>query len=86
MLRNKENTGINKNRRQIYYDVLLILGTLGAYCAVFILFYHRFGGAIAAFAVLPVIMAAWLWGVRAGIIFSLLMLPINTILFNILIA
>ena len=68
-----------KNWMDHFWAILSII----VYGFIFIMFYDRVGGGIAAFGVLPVITVAWLWGLKAGILFGLLMFAINTILFNI---
>jgi PAS domain S-box-containing protein len=52
------------------------------YILTFILLFPSRGLAIGALATLPVIVVAWFWGTRAGLVAVLLSLPINTILYN----
>lgn len=46
---------------------------------------HRFvGNSIAAFSILPAIVIAGLFGVRIGILFAVLLIPLDTLLFNVI--
>ncbi len=53
-----------------------------AYGITFILLYESLGNAIASFCVLPVVVAAWLWGKRAGFAAWILVIIVNAALFN----
>ena len=66
-----------------WVDHFWVMLSIIVYGSAFLLLYDKVGGAIAAFGVLPVITAAWLWGLKAGVLFGLLVFVINTILFNI---
>ncbi len=59
----------------------VVLLTALLYAVALILYYDRMPG-IATFGVIPVLVAAWLFGLRGGIIAALLFIPFDTILFN----
>ncbi|MCI0395946.1 MAG: response regulator [Chloroflexi bacterium] len=66
--------------------VRLVLGlvTLVVYIIIFALFYPYVGPGIAAFSPAPVGIIGWLFGFRAGLLASLLFLPLHTLLLNLL--
>ena len=61
--------------------VVFVIGVAGAYIPIFLTLYSRMGLGLAALSGLPVIAAGWLFGVRAGLVAWLLLLPINALLF-----
>ena len=62
--------------------VLFSLAAVGAYVLAFFTLYRLNGPGTAALAIAPVLAVAWLWGLRGGLIFGFLTLPLNALLFN----
>jgi PAS domain S-box-containing protein len=62
---------------------LLILGTIEGYVLLFLLLYPVLGGGVAALAILPTTAIAWDTGVWGGFFFGVLVLPLNTLLLNV---
>lgn len=60
----------------------LMLATVGTHVLLFLLLYPRLGLSVTTLAVLPVVVAAWLWGLRAGLIAGGLGTLLNTVLAN----
>ena len=58
------------------------LAAVGAYVLAFFPLYRLNGPGTAALATVPVVVLAWLWGLRGGLIVGFLTLPLNTLLFN----
>ncbi len=66
----------------IWLKVSIFLGSFGLYVAVFFALYSDFGTSAAAFLMVPVILTAWLWGMRGGLAAALLAFPLNPLLFS----
>ncbi len=66
----------------IWLKVSILLGSLGLYVAVSLVLYSDFGASAAVFLILPVILAAWLWGLWGGLVVGLLAFPLNPLLFS----
>ena len=62
--------------------VVFSLAAVGAYVLSFFPLYQLNGPGTAALATVPVVVLAWLWGLRGGVIVGVLTLPLNTLLFN----
>jgi PAS domain S-box-containing protein len=62
--------------------IAVTLSVLAGYVLLFFLLYPRQGAGIAALAILPVLAAAGLWGLRAGLLAGLFSIPLNTLLLN----
>jgi HD-GYP domain-containing protein (c-di-GMP phosphodiesterase class II) len=62
---------------------LIVFFSVGAYVVVFMALFPSFGPGLGPLATLPVVLAAWFWGLRAGLLAGVLCLPLNTILYNI---
>lgn len=60
----------------------LILVVVAIYVLVFVLLYPHLGSGVATLAVLPVVLAGWLLGARAGLLTGLLSFVLNTLLLN----
>jgi PAS domain S-box-containing protein len=77
---------VEKERKSIfqrwYFHVLLALLSVGLYCMAFVMYYNTLGGAIAAFTIVPLIIIAGLWGVKAGIPAGILLILLNNFLFG----
>ena len=58
------------------------LAAVSAYVLAFFPLYRLNGPWTAALATVPVVVLAWLWGLRGGLIVGFLSLPLNTLLFN----
>ncbi len=78
-----KNTGLLFEKPQLFRDVIIASLSFIVYSAVFIFFYNPLGGAIAALGILPVVIIAWLWGIKPSILAWLLIVLLNTLLFNI---
>lgn len=59
-----------------------VLGTAILYSIVYLNFYDDFGGSLAAFSIVPVIVGAYQRGVRCGVVISIVMILVNTLLMN----
>jgi|GEM_PF-2029629 len=75
-------TRIGHNFQSPPTRVVITLGVVGAYIVMFALLYPFGGMDVAALSLIPVTVAAWLFGLRVGLIGSLLSLLLNTLLFN----
>ena len=62
--------------------VVFSLAAVGAYVLAFFPLYQLNGPGTAALATVPVVVLAWLWGLRGGVIVGVPTLPLNTLLFN----
>ena len=62
--------------------VVFSLAAVGTYVLAFFPLYQLNGPGTAALATVPVVVLAWLWGLRGGLIVGFLTLPLNTLLFN----
>lgn len=68
--------------KQMGKPLVIMLGGLIAYILVFMLFHHAVGPMISALYITVAIAAGWLLGMRGGLLFGLLSIPINSILLH----
>ncbi len=64
--------------------ITIVLGAASGYAVAFLLIVPTVGAQASALAVIPVVTAAWLFGLRAGLLAALLSLPVNLLLFVLL--
>jgi signal transduction histidine kinase len=69
-----------RTKRILVSKTALALGTWAAYVLAFIPLYHLVGSAAPVLAILPVVAMGWLFGMRAGLLASLLSFPLNVLL------
>lgn len=69
---------VSQHRRQL----VLALGGWSLYLLAFVLLFGRAGPGITAAATLPVAVTAWLFGMRAGVVFAILAFPLNIFLIS----
>jgi signal transduction histidine kinase len=69
---------LKPHRRPLF----LLLVTLAGYIGAFVLLHHTIGASIAMFALLPVLVCAWYWGLWAGISAGVLSALLNVLLFH----
>ena len=69
-----------KMKQMVNRRAVLALWIWVGYVLAFIPLYHLAGPIMAALAVLPVVATGWLWGMRAGLLASLLTFPLNMLL------
>jgi diguanylate cyclase (GGDEF)-like protein len=69
-----------KTPANLYLRILLALASLAAYAIAFFLIYPFAGTATLVLAVIPMIIVGWLLGVRGGLVFGILSVPVNNIL------
>jgi PAS domain S-box-containing protein len=62
---------------------VIVAAVVALYAFIFILLFPSRGLVMGTLVALPVVVAAWIWGARAGLLAVLLSLPLNTVLFNI---
>ena len=67
-------------KRSLVSKAALALGTWVAYVLAFIPLYHLVGTPVATLSILPVVAMGWLFGMRAGLLASLLTFPLNVLL------
>ncbi|HTD64702.1 MAG TPA: GGDEF domain-containing protein, partial [Verrucomicrobiae bacterium] len=65
------------------YAALVATAAWSTYVALFVPVYGVAGNATAALILLPVALAAWMRGARAGVISAVLTIPVNALLFQI---
>ena len=61
--------------------VTIAVGSAAMYVVVFVLL-RRYGPQMATLSLLPVALAGWLFGMRIGLLAGLLVIPLNTVLLN----
>ena len=64
--------------------VVLVIWSFVAYSLVIVPLYLGFGGGIGILAAIPVALAGWLLGVKGALLFGLLVIPLHTLLLNLL--
>ena len=74
---------IKKFARQLLQPrAIFSLVVWGLYCLLFIASYKRAGPALTAAATIPVVITAWLFGLRAGVATAVFAFPLNVLLIN----
>ncbi len=71
-----------KTLSNLYLRIGIATGSLGMYVAAFFILYPSVGSSVAAFTVFPAAVAGWLLGIRGGLPFGLISLPLNIFLFR----
>src|SRR5262245_24830055 len=61
--------------------LLIVLASVVIYTVAFFPLYQASGAGIAALALVPTIIAGWFLGLRLGVLFTLLIVVLNTVLF-----
>ncbi len=61
--------------------IYLVMGSVVAYVLSFVPIYSAVGGVAGSLTVLPVVTAGWLLGLSTGVLFGLLSLPLNFLLY-----
>jgi signal transduction histidine kinase len=64
------------------YKWLLVLMLTGLYIGVFQIFYSTYGDRLAFLSCIPVLAAAWLFGLKGGLVAVILAIPGQVLLFN----
>lgn len=67
---------------KFYFQVLVAIFSVVLYSTAYIVLFESVGGAIAAFAIVPLIIIAGLWGVRAGFIGAIIIIFLNHLLIS----
>ena len=57
--------------------VIIISSIIIVYCALFFTFYSALGNAVATLEIIPVVIIAWSFGLRVGVISSLIIAALN---------
>lgn len=65
-------------------SIVLAVSALSIYALLFLVFYPTAGGLMGQAATLPVVLIAWFLGYRAGLIAALVIVPLNTLLLNVM--
>ncbi len=69
-----------KHSSNIYIRIVIAFGSLGVYAFIYSTLYLLIGPSITALSVIPMAVIGWLLGVRGGLIFGILNVPLNIFL------
>src|SRR5688572_17219421 len=73
-----------KTSSNIYIRIVIALGSIAVYAAIFPILYPLAGEATAAFTVIPMAIIGWLLGVRGSLLFGILTVPLHNILLRLI--